>query len=263
MRTRHKPWREAVVELLDVADISQRMLADEIGLPRPNITRWLSGGITPTAVNMRAVNKALSSLTDSLEIEAYLSVAAIMDGMETFHGSANPSKVHDANTMQMVSAATQLLSEFEGFFDASLVETLIDLFKNDPGKAIGLCAFLAHIRGRQIVARFQGVATRGTYFDEVAVAFKVAGLASLIRSDATTDILRARDRTRIKIERMLSRAVLPTSERMGLGKKLRALTDEVFSAILSSSAGRHDACLAAIATELSHGASSRRKGTHK
>ena len=81
--------------------------------------------------------------------------------------------------------------------------------------------------------------------------FDGIGLASVIKRNVATEVLRARERTRFEIDLILQGFSVPTSERSLLAKKLYGLTDGIFSALLSGDAGHHSKYLSAIAKEIS------------
>ncbi len=262
MVPRQLSWRKTVTELLSAAGVSQAEVAEKIKRPRSNVTRWLNGSVKPTAVNVRAVNRAVAFLTDSWEVEPYLAVTAIVTGMESsldWH-DLDVGNLGASNVGRILLAATRLLSDVEEFFEGDVHKALAVYLQSDLVKGLALYLTLAFGRGQQILARLGGAASTGSYVDAVAATFEKAGLASLIKRDAATDVLRARERTRSRIDQVLAKVSVPPRQKMRLARKLQGVTDGIFSAILSSNAGRHGDCLATIVKELSRGASTSRKG---
>ena len=114
------------------------------------MTRWLNGRVKPNPGNVRAVNKAVASLTASSEVEPYLTILAAIDDIDDFGFTEvdirNPTS---GRFGRMVVSSGRLLREFSGFFEADIHKTVADLMRREPVEGFALCVGLARVRGAQ------------------------------------------------------------------------------------------------------------------
>lgn len=241
-----KSWRKAVDELLKAADHSQAELAEELHIKRPNVTRWLTGKVTPTAASMRAINKATARLIGEPEVETYLSAFVVL---ESFSGIRGFESLDANQGGRIMVLANQLLGEYSGFFEENVQKVLADFIHSDLSKAFRLCVALTIARGQQIVKRLKGSVTKRPLFEEIVWLCRQFGLdlTPLIKHDGVSEALRSRERAYFEIDRILSDFSVPTEERVQLTQKLHVFTNKIFAAVAPRTADRPNYYSIAIA----------------
>ncbi len=193
---RQQRWREAVTELLAAAELSHGDLAAQVGLPRPNITRWLSGAVKkPTAGSIRDVNRAMTRLLKDPQVEHYLLAIALWEGRKPQRPKCKRARLASRNSAlrECCVSSTRLLRRRPARRSTGLHET--SKTPKDEGRRFSFsvcqCA-----RGKLLLGRLQGRVPERPLAEELLSLLKAIGLnvKPWLRSDAELEGRRARDR---------------------------------------------------------------------
>ena len=218
-------------ELLDAADCSQAKLADKVpGLYPMALTRHLrnpgdDGAYPPAEQMVRAINRAMAKLLGLPEVENYLAVLALLEGLL-------PPRSDDLT----FDALQEFVAELEPYFEGGAANAVADAWmKIDDRWRRGILAGLTVERGQELVRRLQGKPRRSSSLAIFLKMFTDAGVPlfdSLRKTEALSRRF-ARDRFEAHVAEVIGRLDITAKARIGSANAIMLSFDLALDYVLS------------------------------
>jgi transcriptional regulator with XRE-family HTH domain len=173
--------------MLKSAGVSEARLADEVGVTRMAMSRYVRGVRRPDSGTVRLTNDRATKLVGVPEARDYLFALAFYDGLLALESGDIPS-----------AALRRLLRGFDAYFvtDASeAVEKAAKKARLGEQQILELFVDLAAVRGKHLLFRLDGAEPKEMSIDQVLWVFRTHGapLEPHLRSDEEAKMRRIRE----------------------------------------------------------------------
>jgi transcriptional regulator with XRE-family HTH domain len=201
-----------VADLIGRSGISQTKLAEEVGLSKMSVSRYLSGASSPESATVKLLNHKAAKLVGIPEVREYLDALALLSGR------LDPERQQLERAFDAARAALRAVEPYFVRPDAvrALLSVAIAKGTHDEGEIVALVIALAAMRGKHLLRKIDGRRSRELFIDEIVWLFDQAGIHLDVALRTDYEAQRHRILERFEVRAELALTALATSERLAV-----------------------------------------------